>query len=183
MKCLKCGDEFASLLKINGKTHNLCSRKYCLVCSPFLGHNTKKIDDIAKESKLKSQVDTICSLCNRTFRYKRSSGHTLNKCNSCFTMEKRVAKKNAAVDRFGGKCIVCEFSQYKAALCFHHVSPNLKSFDISSSWGVSDAKMSLELDKCVMLCANCHQAHHSGDLDLSDVVTRHLSSQIKQKEA
>lgn len=182
MKCLKCGEEFPTLLKINGKTRNLCSRKYCLVCSPFLGHNTRKIDDISKEEKSKAKVDIICSSCNRSFKYKRSLGHTLSKCNSCFTLEKRVAKKNAAVDRFGGKCMVCGFSQYKSALCFHHIKPELKSFEISSSWGVSDEKMSLELDKCIMLCANCHQAHHSGDLDLSNVLAKQMSSQIKQME-
>lgn len=173
MKCLKCSEEFSSTLKIDGKIHNLCNRKYCLTCSPFLCHNTKKIDDLAKEARSKAQTDITCSSCKKIFRYKRSSGHTLNKCGSCFTAEKRVARKNAAVERFGGKCMVCGFSQYKTALCFHHINPELKAFEISANWGVSETTMSLELDKCIMLCANCHHAHHSGDLDLNDVVERH----------
>jgi hypothetical protein len=44
-ECRKCGDYFPNHVKIEGKKRNLCKRKYCLKCSPFNKHNTKKIEE------------------------------------------------------------------------------------------------------------------------------------------
>ena len=41
--CKNCGKKFPNYISINGKRHNLHNRKYCLECSPFNQHNTKKI--------------------------------------------------------------------------------------------------------------------------------------------
>lgn len=62
-----------------------------------------------------------------------------------------------AIDYKGGKCSLCGYSRCKRALSFHHVNPDEKSFGIayrgfSRSW----EKLRPELDKCVLLCANCH---------------------------
>ncbi|HNC58641.1 MAG TPA: HNH endonuclease signature motif containing protein [Leptospiraceae bacterium] len=44
MICKKCNSQFPTIYKdVNGKAHNLSSRKYCLICSPFGTHNTQKI--------------------------------------------------------------------------------------------------------------------------------------------
>ena len=40
--CLKCGLDFPIIQKIEGKKRNLSNRKFCLQCSPFGKHNTKK---------------------------------------------------------------------------------------------------------------------------------------------
>lgn len=49
--CKKCGDSFVINIKINGKYHNLCNRKYCLKCSPFKKHNTKKLEIKSEETE------------------------------------------------------------------------------------------------------------------------------------
>ena len=49
------------------------------------------------------------------------------------------------------------------ALEFHHLDPSQKDFGISSkgytrSWD----KVKEELDKCILVCSNCHREIHSG---------------------
>lgn len=63
----------------------------------------------------------------------------------------------------GGKCTLCGYKKCQRALSFHHVEPNKKEFGISTrgltrSWD----KIRKEIDKCVLLCANCHMEVHDG---------------------
>jgi len=61
----------------------------------------------------------------------------------------------------GGGCALCGYSKSVRALQFHHIDPREKDFTISSgvrSWHKTRA----ELDKCVLLCANCHGEVHDG---------------------
>ena len=61
----------------------------------------------------------------------------------------------------GGKCYLCGFDKYVAALEFHHINPDEKSFTIASRWKYSLDYLAEELKKCVLLCSNCHQALHA----------------------
>ncbi|MEN9390090.1 MAG: hypothetical protein RLZZ283_190 [Candidatus Parcubacteria bacterium] len=68
-----------------------------------------------------------------------------------------------AVDHAGGKCQVCGYSRSIRALTFHHRDPSKKDFGLSDrgltrSW----AKTLAEIDKCILLCANCHAEVHDG---------------------
>ena len=58
------------------------------------------------------------------------------------------------------KCTKCGFS-HPAALDFHHTDPTQKENLVSklASNGCYVAAME-EVQKCVVLCANCHRIHH-----------------------
>lgn len=63
----------------------------------------------------------------------------------------------------GNKCVLCGYNKCPRALSFHHVNPKSKSFGLSvkgltRSWD----KIKAELDKCVLICANCHMEVHDG---------------------
>lgn len=63
----------------------------------------------------------------------------------------------------GGKCQICGYSKYVGALEFHHIDPSQKDFGIASkgytrSWD----KNKEELNKCVLVCSNCHREIHAG---------------------
>jgi hypothetical protein len=56
----------------------------------------------------------------------------------------------------GGKCLLCGYNKCPRALEFHHRDANEKTFDLSSAcrgWN----KIKIELDKCDLLCSNCHR--------------------------
>jgi 5-methylcytosine-specific restriction endonuclease McrA len=62
----------------------------------------------------------------------------------------------------GGKCERCGYDRCSEALEFHHLSSDDKDFGISAnghsrSW----ERTKKELDKCILLCANCHREIHS----------------------
>lgn len=63
----------------------------------------------------------------------------------------------------GGKCMICGYDKCPRALSFHHLDPKKKLFGISEqgltrSW----TKIKQEIDKCILLCANCHMEVHEG---------------------
>lgn len=63
------------------------------------------------------------------------------------------------------KCSECGFN-HPAALDFHHVNPNEKEYSIAYLKHLgSKEKLLQEVDKCIVLCANCHRIHHHGGDD------------------
>jgi len=70
--------------------------------------------------------------------------------------------KLMAVSYKGGCCQECGYHKCNDALEFHHLDPTQKDFEISGR-GMSRSweKVEKELDKCVMLCANCHREAHA----------------------
>lgn len=61
------------------------------------------------------------------------------------------------------KCCICGYNKCKSALEFHHLDPKQKDFGISAKgYTRSWEKIKEELDKCIMVCANCHREIHDG---------------------
>jgi len=77
--------------------------------------------------------------------------------------KRRKMIRKMAVEYSGSKCAICGYKKCIKALEFHHRNPTVKDFGISEkgytrSWD----RVRQELDKCVMLCANCHREVHEG---------------------
>lgn len=80
-------------------------------------------------------------------------------------------KKKIAVAYLGGKCSICGYDRCLAALDFHHVDPETKEFSptkIIGRWSFERVKA--ELDKCILVCKNCHMEIHHGMHRPEDVV-------------
>ncbi len=80
---------------------------------------------------------------------------------------KAVAKRRRKIKLLsiqykGGKCQICGYNKYPGALDLHHVYGQ-KSFGIGDkgytrSWEITKK----ELDKCILVCANCHREVEAG---------------------
>lgn len=59
------------------------------------------------------------------------------------------------------KCERCGFS-HPAALQFHHTDSSIKKFAISEAAGLEKSLQQVqeEINKCEVICANCHMVHH-----------------------
>ncbi len=116
----------------------------------------------------------ICQTCSveksvEEFYTQPDRKNGASKCKECFNsycIERWRNIKIKAIEYKGGVCVDCNipFPTYPAPVFeFHHLNPELKDV----SWGKlrlrSWDKITLELDKCVMLCANCHRIRHSED--------------------
>lgn len=69
--------------------------------------------------------------------------------------------KKKAVEFMGGKCSCCGFDKHPAALQFHHLDPTEKEVSWNKLRLRSWEKIVTELNKCIILCANCHSIEHS----------------------
>lgn len=83
-------------------------------------------------------------------------------CRRKFHVSQRRKKlKQMAIEYKGGKCQLCGYDRCVAALVFHHCSD--KNFGIAKSgYTRSWRKICEELDKCILLCSNCHAEIHDG---------------------
>lgn len=75
--------------------------------------------------------------------------------------DRRRTIKLKAIEYKGGKCCVCGYNRCVSAMTFHHIDPSQKDFGISHK-GLSRSwdKVAKELDKCVLVCNNCHAEVH-----------------------
>jgi len=77
--------------------------------------------------------------------------------------KRRRVIKAKAIEYKGGKCQLCGYNKYQGALELHHIDPKQKEFSIgyrghSRSW----ERVKSELDKCILICANCHREVEAG---------------------
>ena len=61
----------------------------------------------------------------------------------------------------GGECSRCGYNEHYAALQFHHVNPEEKDVGWNKLRLRSWEKIDAELEKCEILCANCHAVEHA----------------------
>lgn len=83
--------------------------------------------------------------------------------------KRRKKLRQMAVEHLGGKCVNCGYNRDIKALDFHHVDESTKLFGLSDrgmtrSWKI----IKEEIEKCILVCANCHREIHSGSLRLAD---------------
>lgn len=83
-----------------------------------------------------------------------------------------VKRKLEAISMKGGKCEKCRYDKNISALDFHHLNPEEKDFqlDLRHFSNNNLDKLKLELDKCQLLCANCHREVHNEEMNYDVLV-------------
>jgi hypothetical protein len=97
-----------------------------------------------------------------------TKGYRRFKCKTCHKKrikEKTDNRKIELINYKGGKCLTCGYDKCIAALEFHHRDPSQKDPDWSKSRKHKFEKIKDELDKCDLLCANCHREVHFNNYD------------------
>jgi len=109
-----------------------------------------------------------CATCGKilTGRQTRHCSPTCkNKVNQSYHLQQARGwkRKIICVEKLGGCCSVCGYKKNFAALTFHHKNPKKKHFQLDTR-SLSNRKQSqidLELEKCILVCNNCHaELHH-----------------------
>jgi len=119
--------------------------------------------------------DIMELICNRHgISNHRLSGKRwkCKKCDYLYTRKYLQNLKLKAIKYGGGECEICGYDKCWRALNFHHIDPSKKEFNIFASrpehkivrnW----EKLKKEIDKCMLVCANCHTEIHSNDEKIS----------------
>jgi len=166
--CLKCKNKFPNRYTLSGKIRNLQNRKFCLKCSPFKSHNTKDIRIHPKtigDNKTCPKCLKIFSNSSENFYYKNSShtslGSYCKKCSNQETIRRQRNWKIKCIEHKGGKCLLCGYYKHLEALDFHHLDPSKKEISLSQARMASFEKIKTELNKCILVCSNCHREIHA----------------------
>lgn len=78
------------------------------------------------------------------------------------TRNRNRLRKIKAVEYLGGRCNKCGKDWHPAVFEFHHIDPKEKDLQPSQALQMSWENFKKELDKCILLCANCHRmVHHN----------------------
>lgn len=108
--------------------------------------------------ELQTRPKKLCNKCGQDDPNKFDPDrHT--RCRKCRGQRTRV-KKQKAVDYKGGECINCGYKNCIAALDFHHRNPKEKDFQWNTLRHKSWDAIVQELNKCDLLCKNCHTELH-----------------------
>jgi hypothetical protein len=148
MKCKYCKKYFEQNPKCQ-RTQKFCSKK-CL--THYFNRRRKKINHKKRR----------CKACGNWFQPKHKNKLYCNvKCwNRANRHLDRLARKQRAVTYKGGKCQRCGYNNCLAALEFHHRNPKYKKETIGLWDRPTWKRLKRELDKCDLLCANCHREVH-----------------------
>ena len=101
----------------------------------------------------------LCSKCGVGERYTTSS--YCRSCNKEYN-RKRLQKKRDFVNEYKLErgCSQCGYNKHPVALELNHIDPTTKTYSIGKELiSISMENLVLELAKCEVLCANCHQIH------------------------
>lgn len=76
--------------------------------------------------------------------------------------QKKRQRKSDCINYLGGVCFNCKSSFHPSVYEFHHRNPKEKDRDPSKLMLLKWETIIKELDKCDLLCANCHRlVHHT----------------------
>ena len=158
LTCVKCGKQFPILVRIDGTWRNLCGRRYCLQCSPFGQHNTRRIHEVAGQP-----APHICEACGTPIRNVRNSRFCSNKCQHALgwrIMKVRIEEAGIVAGRgegsprprvakrylleiYGHVCVICggrEWQGHPMPLVLDHIDGN------ADNWAVANLRL---------ICGNC----------------------------
>ena len=105
-----------------------------------------------------------CLLTQETGYWRKSKNRYQAMCKVChnkYTADRWKNNKQKAVEYKGGKCQKCGYDKCISALEFHHLDPTQKDNNFGNMKLRKWETIQEELDKCVLLCANCHREVHA----------------------
>lgn len=120
---------------------------------------------------------TILKECKKhgltEFTLRADGRYRCKKCSSEAVQRRREKTKELLLEYKGGKCEICGYDRCATALEFHHINPDEKEFGIGQKgYTRSFEKNKEEVDKCILVCANCHREIHEGLIDLDEFLQK-----------
>lgn len=94
-----------------------------------------------------------------------------------YVKDSRKRRKEDIVYIMGGCCQLCGYKKALTALDLHHLKPEEKDFSIGTILNKDWETMKNEIQKCILVCANCHREIHEG------LVTQELKTSYDNNKA
>ncbi len=141
--------------------------KFCKKCE-----EEKDVKEFSKNSHKKDGLQTICKKCSKTY-FSKYYDDNREKHKKDVSKRKKIYRKtftkiiNSIKIKYG--CKTCKETEV-CCLDFHHLDNNKKKFNISDIYGNSFSieKIIIEINKCVVLCSNCHRKVHANLIKVNE---------------
>ncbi len=163
--CPRCNEDkdLSEFVLCRSKGYEEGTHKYCMMCEDkFYAEGKlwcvkcgelKSIDQFHNKAGTKYSHAGHCKQCEH-------KGYIDNDGKENIKQAQRK-RKHMFVEMLGGQCQHCDYKEHDSALCFHHINPEEKEKALYYTTSIDVAKK--ELDKCAVLCLNCHATYHSGE--------------------
>lgn len=138
------------------------TRKICSSCN-----KEKELSEFRKDKTKKTGYQSHCKICARAYH---KSAYTEKYSDRIAVRNKTradIAKQMLNDYKSNHPCIMCGESCL-SCLDFHHKDPLLKDFTVSQRQNGSLLLLMEEVQKCVVVCRNCHAKIHAGLLECRD---------------
>ena len=188
-KALDLNGKIFTHLKVLNKAPNKGKKTYwtceCLLCGSVKDYQTGHLVNGSIKScgcktynnfhhLLDKEVEKECKICKKKFYTNHEKRIYCYECSppqnevspKDYQRIKKRAIKHQLVTYKGGKCELCGYDKCEGALQFHHIDSKNKLFTLSQININALIDMDLlykEVDKCQLLCANCHAEKHYQD--------------------
>ena len=119
------------------------------------------------DTKLCSKCETEKPIDSFYPKSDRKNGSAYCKaCTNSYSVNRWVQRKINAIQYKGDSCADCGISYPEfpyVIFDFHHLDPTEKDVDWTKLRLRAWESIKLELDKCVLLCSNCHRIRHHAE--------------------
>lgn len=141
-------------------TERICPICYTSFIAPGKAHNKVYC---SRQCKVKA-----AEVREKNGTYKRKHRTDHGKQTYQDQKNRAITRKLLLIKEKGGACSVCGYNKNMAALCFHHLDPSIKELKLDARSLASSSLKTLreEVDKCILLCNNCHMELHYPHLDM-----------------
>lgn len=166
MNCKHCDKE------LSGKQEKFCSRSCLMKHNKTWKHQHDRSKTNGKqcvncETNLIGNQKMFCSTkCKFNYRKEYYNKKSYQK-----QQERGLNRKLSFIDKLGGKCQSCGYDKNASALVFHHKNENTKSFQLDIRYFSNKTLSALEeeVNKCMLLCHNCHSEHHYPHMEMNSL--------------
>jgi hypothetical protein len=126
----------------------------------------KQLDDFYSDSRHIDGCESWCKECKKKLHVLNATRDN-NKCREWRLKNKdRIYGQLVRImhDLKSNGCAICGYDKCDACLDFHHANPDDKECNVNlATISRSDAKVVAELNKCILLCSNCHKELHDNE--------------------
>lgn len=171
--CSHCQGPIPSYVIIQGKKRQVAHKRFtCFTCRPFGCKDTQTPLELLNINLAHKQNGfALCTKCRspkplaefrlKNGNIKRRQAYCIS-CGQSIRQHRRAAFKTRCINYMGGKCKLCHYHRCRTALHFHHLVPTQKEFCIGDAMSLVWETVLKELDKCILVCSNCHGELHEG---------------------
>lgn len=153
----------------SNSTVRMLMKRYGLKSKAKAGQKTTRNSSVDVDGKLQ------CVRCRESFTAdnfikRKDRDNTYHSyCKACMNKDvsgRYVNLKSKLIKIMGDKCSRCDKSYSLSVYSFHHTEPEHKDFNLGDKRYNSVESVMKELDKCILVCQNCHaEIHHEKNLE------------------